>query len=46
LRGKITAPNFKLNENLVKKLKDVNVTNEVDSFIPWFERSEKILLKV
>lgn len=46
LRGNITAPNFKLNPSLLKKLKDINVTDDVASFIPWFEKSEKILAKV
>jgi len=30
----------------LKKLREVNLTDDVASFVPWFERSEKILTKV
>lgn len=42
----LSSQNSFLSERFIKKLSNVKLTNEIASFLPWFEKSELILAKV
>lgn len=46
IKNKITAPNFKISDIIMKKLLEIKVTDDIASYVPWFEQTEKVLVKV